>query len=126
MSNDPIERIADEHLREIYYDVMVQLERGTGTRPVLWVLTEARKKAAAAIVQMTLIDPTRIEDLRTCQATIRVYDEMVLLFRDLMKRGKDADRTIHEQEREEIGDLVHDLSPEEQRMAGLEPQGTDL
>lgn len=124
--NDPIERIADEHLRELYYDVILQLEKGAVMRPVLWLLTEARKKAAAAIVQMTMVDPEKTEEVRTCQASLRVYDEMVLLFRDLVKRGKEADRQIHERYREEMGDLVLDLSPEDRRMAGLEPEGTDV
>ena len=44
---DPIERLADQELRLLSADLLVQLERGTAMRPVLYLLNEARKKAGA-------------------------------------------------------------------------------
>jgi len=126
MSNDPIERVAEEKLFELSADLQVQLEKGTGVRPVLWMLAQARNRAAKAIVQMSIAEPDDIASIRICQAAIRLYDDMVQSCRDLMKRGKEADRKIAERDREEMQELIMDLTPEEQRMTGLEPTGTDL
>jgi len=126
MSNDPIERIAEHELFELSADLQVQLEKGTGIRPVLWMLTQARTKAAKAIVQMSIAEPDDIVSIRTCQAAIRLYDDMVQSCRDLIKRGREADRRIAERDRDEMQELIMDLTPEEQRMTGLEPIGTDL
>jgi hypothetical protein len=126
MSIDPIERIAEERLYELSVDLQVQLEKGTGTRPILWMLVQARKKAAAATTQLVLADAEKPADIRKCQAAILLYDDLIDLCRALLKRGKEADYRIHESDREELADLTRDLSPEEQRMTGLEPEGTDL
>ena len=43
---DFLAALSDDHLVNLSIDLMVQLERGTGTRPVLWLLCRARKRAA--------------------------------------------------------------------------------
>lgn len=123
MSNDPIERIADERLIELAADLQVQLEKGTAMRPVLWLLAESRKKAAAAIVQLVLCEPSDVVAITTCQRAIHLYDDMVQACKDLMKRGKDADHSIHEHEREELEDVI--LGDDDHQLFGLEPMGSD-
>ena len=123
MTADPIGRIADERLSELAIDLQVQLEKGTGTRPVLYLLLEARKKAVAAMVQLSLVDPADAHSIRVCQMSIALYDDMVNSCRDLVKAGKEARFRIHERDRAEMQDIIVD--PEERQLFNLEPEGDD-
>ncbi len=122
--NDPIERLAYARLYELAIDLHVQLEKGTAMRPVLWMLVQARRKAAAAMVQFSLADPANHAAMRTIQQPILVYDAMVEACRELIALGKDAESQIEDDERREIFELVS--SPEDARALGIEPQGPDL
>lgn len=121
--NDPIERLAYERLYELAVDLHVQLEKGTAMRPVLWMLVQARRKAAAAMVQFTLADPADHAAMRAIQQPIITYDAMVAACRDLVAAGTDAEARIEEEEREEIFNLVS--TPEDARALGIEPPPTD-
>jgi len=123
MTNDPITRIADAHFIELAADLQVQLEKGTGTRPVLWLLAEARKNAVSATFDLTKIDPTKVEDIRHLQNEISLYDDMIVACRNLLTRGKDADRAIHERDREELQAVI--MGDDDRELFGLEPMGTD-
>jgi hypothetical protein len=122
--HDPIERIADEHLIKLAADLQVQLEKGTAMRPVLYLLAEQRKKARAAVVQMTLLEPTDAAGIAVCLRSIHLYDDMISACQALMKRRKDAEHRIHERDREEIEDVI--LGDDDRALFGLEPKGTDL
>lgn len=123
MSSDPIERIADEHFIELAADLQVQLEKGTGTRPVLWLLSEARKRAVSATFALTKIDPMKTDDIRHLQNEISLYDDMIQDCKNLMSRGKEADRRLHERDREELQGVV--MADDDRELFGLEPMGSD-
>lgn len=119
---DPITEIATAQLIALAIDVQVQLERGSGTRPVLWLLQRSRERAAVAIFALAKIDPTKAEDIRHLQNEISLYDDMITDFRELMARGKEADRELDEQDRHTLSDL---LTPEDARAAGIEQTAED-
>lgn len=123
--HDPIEKLADDKLYELAADVMVQLERGTGTRPVLYMVDQARARAAKAILMMMDVDAENASDIRKLQAEMKLYDDMIASARMMLQRGRNADSKIREANRAEIEDLAHDLSPEERRLYQLQPQGSD-
>lgn len=123
MNDDAISAAARAVLVENYVDVKVQLERGTGTRPVLWLLARQRNQAVDALRKLVEIDASEHESIRALQAEIRLYGDLVESCRDLMVRGREADREIHEQDREAIADLVE--NEPEARAMGLQPQHED-
>ena len=120
---DPIADLADQRMYELALDLHIQLEKGTGTRPILFMLTRARKDAAAAMAQFAVADPEDHKAMRLIQQPIMLYDLMVESCRDMIVRGKEADALIDERDRAEIFDLV--TSSEDARALGIEPQGTD-
>ncbi len=119
---DPIEDIANERLVEMAIDIQVQLEKGSGTRPVLWMLLRARARAATALFGLAKVDPAKIEDIRHLQNEVNLYADMIEDCQALVLRGSEADREIHEQDRLEIADL---LTPEDAREAGLDQTPED-
>jgi hypothetical protein len=121
---DAIEGLAKARLLETALDLIVQLEKGTGLRPVLFLLVESRKRAAAAMVQLAIVDPTDANSIRTLQNEIVRFDDLVTDCRALVARGRDADRELRDEDRQEAADLV--MSEEDARALGIEPQGSDL
>jgi hypothetical protein len=122
---DPIEKLADEQLRFLSADLQVQLERGTGTRPVLWLLANARKKAAKAFVMFMDADPGDVKLIQRLQAEVKLYDDMILSCRALFARGKEADRNIRESDREALEEIASEMTDEERRLNNIEPRGQD-
>lgn len=121
---DPIEALANEQLFALAADLQVQLEQGTGTRPVLWLLTEQRAKASTAMVKLVEVDATEIEAIRSLQNEIRLYGDLVTACQNLILRGREADRTIAESERSDMAEIIGNMSPEDRRLHGFE-QGSD-
>jgi hypothetical protein len=122
MNRDPIEALSDLRLLELSADLQVQLERGTGTRPMLWILSKARQQAAAAIVQFSILDPTDVAAVRLCQTEIARYDDLVRWCRDLLAAGREIEEKMNEQDREDISSL---FTPDEAHMHGRYLQRTD-
>jgi hypothetical protein len=125
---DPIEKLGDEHLRALATDLMVQLEKGTALRPVLWMLAQARKRAAKAVAMFIDLDINDVVDvpaLRKLQMEICIYDDMVRNARELLARGREADQRIGEDDRLAIEEIVAEMSPEDRRLYQLTQQGAD-
>lgn len=118
----PIDEIADSQLILCYIDLQVQLEKGSGTRPVLWLLNEARKKAASALSAMVKVDCKDAEAIRTLQNEIIMFDDLVGLCRQMLVRGREADREIEESDREALAEF---LNTTEAREMGLTPATED-
>lgn len=118
MNDDAISAAARDVMITDYLDLKVQLEKGTGTRPMLWLLADARNKAVIAIRKMIEVEITvdQIDVLRALQADVRLYGDMMESAERMLARGKEADRELHEQDREAISDM---LTPEEAREAGV-------
>lgn len=121
--DDAISAAARAVLVENALDVIVQLERGTGTRPVLWLLARSRNQAVVALRKLIEVDATEIEAVRALQQEIRLYGDLVESCRDLVARGKEEDRQIAEEERDAIADLV--TSNEDAEAMGLQPHTED-
>jgi hypothetical protein len=122
---DPIEQLAGERLRELAEEVSRQLNNKTGSRPVLWLLAEQRKRASNAIVMMIDVDPEDANAIRKIQADIKLYDDMIMSCRKLMARGREAAFEIAEGDRAAIDELVMNMSEDERRLYGLEQRGMD-
>jgi hypothetical protein len=103
-------------------DLQVQLERGTGCRPMLYLLAQSRKRAAEAIFALTKIDPTKTDDIRHLQNEVTLYDDMMASARELLARAPEEDRLISEDEREEIAKF---LTPEQAQLMGLDQHHED-
>lgn len=122
---DPIEELGDEHLFLLAADLQVQLEKDTANRPVLFLLSEARKKARLAISQLVEVDAGETEAIRGFQAEVRLYGDLIDNCQALITRGREADGLIAESERSELAELIGSMSPEERRLYRFEQQGDD-
>lgn len=119
---DPIVRLAEARLIDMHLDLTVQLERGTGTRPMLYLLAKARARAVEALFTLAKIDPTKADDIRHAQNEVSLYDDMMRDARDMLLRGREADRDLSESDRDEIASF---LTTEEAQQAGLTPHTED-
>lgn len=122
---DPIEKLADEQLLLLAADVQVQLERGTAERPVLYMLAEARKRAATAILLFMDVDAEKPADIRKLQSELKLYDDMIASVRMMRERGRDADARIHENDRIAMDEITRNMPEEGRRLYQLQPQGDD-
>ena len=119
MNDDAMSAAARAVLIDMYLDLKVQLEKGTGTRPMLWLLADARNKAVDAIRKIIEIEISvgQIDALRALQAEVRLYGDMMDAAERMLARGKEADREVNEEDREAIADY---LTTPEAREAGLD------
>lgn len=122
---DPILRLGDEQLRLLSADLQVQLERGTGTRPVAFMLTQARQKAAKAIVLFMDADPADAALIARLQREITLYDDMVTSAKALLSAGREANQRIMERDRAELEEVIMNMTEDERRLHGFERRGID-
>jgi hypothetical protein len=107
---------------------MVQLEKGTALRPVLWMLVQARKRAAKAVamfVDLDIGDTVDVPTLRKLQAEICIYDDMVRSCRELLAMGREAELRVGEDDRLAIDEIVMEMSEEDRRLYQLQQRGAD-
>ena len=117
MNDDAISAAARAALIEMQIDLKVQLERGTGTRPMLWLVASARNSAVIAIRKLIDVDASETQAIRAFQAEVRLYGDMMESAADMLSRGKEADHEINEEDRDAIADY---LTTQEAREAGIE------
>lgn len=122
---DPILRLADEQLRVLAADLQVQLERGTGTRPVLFMLAQAREKAAKAIVLFMDADPEDARLIARLQREITIYNDMATSAQALLSVGREANQRITEKDRSELEEVIMSMTDDERRLHGFEKRGID-
>lgn len=122
---DPILRLGDVQLRLLAADLQVQLERNTGTRPVLFMLSQAREKAAKAIVMFMDADPEDSPLIRRLQQEITIYNDMVTSAQSLLSAGREANQRIKEKDRAELEEVIMGMTDEERRLHGFETRGID-
>lgn len=122
---DPIDELGNEHLYLLAADLQVQLEKGTANAPVLYLLSEARKKARTAIVKLIEVDAIEEAAIRALQAEVRLYGDMIEACQQLIMRGREADTMIAESERSELSGLIGSMSEEDRRLHGFQQQGDD-
>lgn len=119
---DFIEQLNLERLSELSIDLQVQLEKGTATRPVLWLLCKAKRRAAEAAAALYRCDPTGTADIIILQSKVELYDMLMQDCQELLTRGAEADRQIDENERFDMVDL---LDPDEAQALGLKQTPED-
>jgi len=122
---EAIEELAAERMVELSADIQVQLEKGTGTRPVLWMLMKARRRAARAIDMIVDVDPVDSESIRKIKNEITIYNDMIEAAREMLERGREADSKIKEGDRAAIDEIVQGMSAEERKLYQIEPRRTD-
>lgn len=124
---DPFEAISNDVLLELAYDLQVQLEKGTakGMRPVLYLLVQQRKKAAEAISKMIEVDVAEVDAMRSLQAEVRLYGDLVEHCEKLFNKGRDAEQQIMEADRAEMQEIVGQMAPEERQRLNLQPESLD-
>ena len=120
---DPVGELADARLLELAADLSVQLEKNTGMRPVLWLLSQQRAKASNAISQLMGINPVHADAIRTLQNEVQLYQDMIEACRALLAAGRDAYAAIEEIDRDEISNIV--MSPEDRQLYGFNQEGND-
>lgn len=120
-----VEELSNARLREQAVDVMVQLEKGTGTRPVLWMLVQARQRAAKAIDMFVDVDPSDVEAVKKIHRELVLYNDVVRLAQETIQRGKEADAMIGEEDRDALDEIVANMSPEERKLYNFEPKQKD-
>lgn len=122
---DPLAHLADEQLRLLAVDLQVQLERGSGTRPVLYLLAQQRARAVKAITGLVNVPPTDTEAVRGYQQEASLYYDLIEGCREMLNRGREADRRINEEERSSLDEAIEGMSDEERRALNIEPRGDD-
>jgi|SRR5882672_3863879 len=122
---DPLDKLSDSALVALAADVMVQLEKGTGTRPILFMLREARARARKAISMLIEADPNNPPVITALQNEVKLFIDMIDSARNVLDRGKEADRKIKEDDRAAIDEMVMGMTDEERRLYRFEPRGTD-
>lgn len=122
MNDDAMSAAARAYLLESYVDLKVQLEKGTGTRPMLYLLADARNTAVDAIRKMIDLDASETAAMRSLQNEVRLYGDMMESAKRMIARGKEADREVDEQHREEIAEF---LTTDEAREMGVNVPAED-
>ena len=106
MGQDQLGAVADERLIELAIDVKVQLEKGVGTRPILWLLSRARRRAAEAFVRFADVDPNDAKAIILLQNDVVLYDNLIADVKQLLSLGRDAHAEIRERDRAEIEEIT--------------------
>ena len=119
---DAITELGKAQLITDYLDITVQLEKGTGTRPVLWLLRDARQNATVSMRKLVEVDASETDAIRSLQAEIRLYGDLMESCARMMVRGKEADREIDDDERRQFAEM---LTPEAARDLGIETPPED-
>lgn len=122
---EAIDRLSDHVLVEMMAEVQVQLERGTGTRPILFMLADARERARNAISMLIEADPEQPDVLRKLQNEVKLFIDMVDSAKAVIDRGKEADRNIHEDDRAALDEMIMSMDEDERRLYRFEPRGKD-
>lgn len=108
---------------ELSADVEVQLTSKDGFQPIVYLLNEARQKAASAMVGLVDIDPSNADAIRILQNEVKIYEDMVNACRKMVDDGKVAEMQISQEAREELYNVVMD--PDTRRMVGADIEGMD-
>jgi hypothetical protein len=124
---DSLEALADEQLWLLAEDIKLQLEKGVdkGTRPLLYLLAQQRKRAAAALIGIINTDANKADEIRRLQQEAKLYFDLMENVRAMLQAGREADRRIAENEREALSNALDDMDPEERRVLNIEPRGDD-
>lgn len=122
---DSLETLSDEQLRLLAADVQVQLEKGTGTRPVVFLLAQQRLRAVKAIMGLVNASPTDADAIRGYQQEAALYYDLIEHCREMLVRGREADSRINEEERASLDEAIAGMSDEERRALKIEPRGED-
>lgn len=103
-----IEIIALQRAIEDSAEIETQLSRGAkvGMRPVFVMLAKAKRQAADAMVKLACIEPHETEKIRALQNEIHRLDDLVIWTRDILVKGKEADKLLQEADREDVVALV--------------------
>ena len=122
---DLLEKLVDDELYYLAEDLKMQLEKGAGTRPVLFLLSNQRQRAVKAIHGLIEANPTDHEMIRQFQQEARLYYDLMEHCREMIRRGKEADARIGELEREALAVSLEQMEPEEKRLLNVETAGED-
>ncbi len=129
-----IEDLTARQLVERGAEVVLQLEKiekKQGTlapslmRPVLYMLARARARAAKAVDLIVDVDPVDADAIRNIQNELRLYNDMVLACREMISMGEEASSAVTESEREELEEVIHEMSDEDRRLYKFEPRSKD-
>jgi hypothetical protein len=102
----PGERVALEHLVTASASIEVQLTSKAEYEPLREVLARARDDAAEAMIALTTVDPTKVDDIRALQNRFGMYRTLVEHFRQIVTDGKDAGRRLDDEREAELQQLI--------------------
>lgn len=122
---DSLERLTDEQLRLLAADVQVQLEKGTGTRPVVYLLAQQRARAVKAVIGLVNVPPNDVEAIRGYQQEAALYYDLIENCREMLAAGREAESRIKEEERASLQEATDNMSDEDRKALQIEPRGDD-
>lgn len=120
---DPVEDLAGEALIQMAQEISLQLEASARVKPVLYLLSQQRKRAAAAIFALCKIDSHKAEDIRVLQNEVSLYADLIESCQTLFIKAKEQAAEIDEADRVATLDLITD--PETLKAIGVEPPAED-
>lgn len=109
-NQDAISRLAMARMVKDSAELEVQLDNDARLHPVVTMLAMARDQACSAVHQLIFADPAATELVRSLQNEIRRYDDLVQFCKQIFVAGKEADRKLSADERDELADII--LSPD--------------
>jgi hypothetical protein len=109
MAEDPVQRLAKLRIIKASADLDVQFSVKRADRPsieILRLLRDAAATSLAAMVFLNLDDPADLIKCKVMQNEVKRYDEWVGWLRQIVNEGRELDRQMSDDERNEMLDIL--------------------
>ena len=119
---DPLVLLAKQRIIKASADLEVQLSEKNGGGPAIEILRRLRDRAAESLAALAVVNLFTADGRREAvmlQNEVKRYDEWIGAIRSIITEGVSADREMHEEEREELLDVLLQSSRGEQEAISL-------
>ena len=107
MAVDPILRIAQQRIIKLSAELESDLvAKGGRNSMVLEIWRRLRERGAESLAALPFVDPDEVAKIRTLQHEVKRYDEFCGCLRDIVREGIQLDRSISDEERQELTDML--------------------
>jgi hypothetical protein len=120
--SDPLVLLAKQRIIKASADLEVQLGEKTGGGPAIEILRRLRDRAAESLAGLAVVNLFTADgrcEAVVLQNEVKRYDEWIGWIRGIIAEGVAADREMHEEEREELLDVLLQSSRGEQEAIEL-------
>ena len=80
---------------------------------ILTLAYRAQQMPGETIEKMVEIDVSEVDTMRSLQAEVRLYGDMMTAAKELVSRGREADWEVNEEDREEIAAFLTEAEARE-------------